>query len=469
MPDTAVSPSEDSDMKRWGVLAATLAVGIIAAGCSGGSATTATTTAGAAASGPAQRQHAVGVVTETFVDTSRSTVAWGRDAAEPTRTLVTTVWYPATGSPTLPPRSGAAPDRRPGRFPLIVFAHGLGSDPFQYRKLLAYWAAAGFVVAAPRFPLTSDHTPGGPDAGDVVNQPADMSFVITSLLQASARTGGVISGMVDPVEIGAAGHSNGAITTLGLVANTCCRDRRVRAAVVMAGDDVAFPGGTYDLADAPPILLVHGTADELLPYSLVVGMFNRARGPKGLLTIDGGGHESAAGLSTPSAAAVMRTTTDFFATYLRDDRAALAGIAGDGRRGVAVVRFDPTVGSTATIPLPPAPKLDLHASASPTTGLVDGQQVTVRWNGYTPGKVVNILQCAPSVVGSNSSSACSFANAKILTPDPTGHGSVRLQVVTGTVGTGVCDAAHPGCLIVVNDASSTEPTASVRIPLSFGS
>ena len=249
-----------------------------------------------------QRQHAVGVVTDTFVDATRSTVAWGPDPVEPSRTLVTTVWYPATGSPTRPPRPGAAPDRSPGGYPLIVFAHGLGSDPLQYEKLLTYWAAAGFVVAAPRFPLTSDRTPGGPDAGDVVNQPGDMSFVITSVLRTSARAGGVLSGMVDPAEVGAAGHSNGAITTLGLIANSCCRDRRVKAAVVMAGDDVAFPGGTYDLADAPPLLLVHGTADELLPYSLAVGMFNGARGPKGLVTIDGGGHESAAGLSAPSSA-----------------------------------------------------------------------------------------------------------------------------------------------------------------------
>ncbi len=449
---------------RRSVLAVMSALGIIVAGCSGGPATTTTSPGGVV-----QRQHAVGVVTDTFVDATRSTVAWGPDPVEPSRTLVTTVWYPATGSPTRPPRPGAAPDRSPGGYPLIVFAHGLGSDPLQYEKLLTYWAAAGFVVAAPRFPLTSDRTPGGPDAGDVVNQPGDMSFVITSVLRTSARAGGVLSGMVDPAEVGAAGHSNGAITTLGLVANSCCRDRRVKAAVVMAGDDVAFPGGTYDLADAPPVLLVHGTADELLPYSLAVGMFNGARGPKGLVTIDGGGHESAAGLSAPSSAAVLRTTTDFFAAYLRGDRAALAGISGDGRRGVTVVRFDPTVGSTATIPLPPTPKLDLHASATPTTGLVDGQEVTVRWSGYTPGKVVNILQCSPSVVRSNSSSACTFANAKILTPDPTGQGSVQLRMVTGTVGAGVCNATHPGCLIVVNDASSTAPTASVRIPVSFGS
>lgn len=34
-------------------------------------------------------------------------------------------------------------------------AHGLGANPQIYKSLLKHWAAAGFVVAAPQFPLTS--------------------------------------------------------------------------------------------------------------------------------------------------------------------------------------------------------------------------------------------------------------------------------------------------------------------------
>ena len=450
-------------MKRRRIgLGVVLTVGLLVAACS--------TASSPATEHVMQKTHAIGILTETFVDTQRSTVAWGPNPQKPSRTLVTTIFYPATGSPSSrSPGIGATPDRSGGPYPLIVFAHGLGSDPLQYEKLLSYWAAAGFVVAAPLFPLTNDHTPGGPDAGDVVNQPGDMSFVITSVIDASAHPNSVLSSLVNPNEVGAAGHSNGAITTLGLIANTCCKDQRVKAAVVMAGDEVSFSGGTYEMANAPPLLLVHGTADQLLPYPLAIGMFNAARGPKGLLTIQGGGHESAAALSASSSSSVLRTTTDFFAAYLRGDHAALARISGDTQAGVTTIRFVPQVGSAAVIPLPPTPTLHLHASVTPTANLVDGQKVTVRWSDYTPGAVVNILECAPSVVQSNSSSACSFSGAKILTPDPTGHGSVQLRMVTGTVGTGTCDAAHPGCLIVVNNASSTAPTASVRIPISFGS
>jgi hypothetical protein len=143
-------------------------------------------------------------------------------------------------------------------------------------------------------------------------------------------------------------------------------------------------------------------------------------------------------------------------------------IATDGQRGVTTVRFVPKPGSTVTIPTLPVPKLHLRASAAPTSKLTNGQIVTVHWSGYTAGKVVNILECAASDLKSNSESACSFTHAKVLTPDPTGMGSLQLQIVEGPVGTGICDATHPGCLIVVNNASSTATLSSVRIPISFG-
>jgi hypothetical protein len=41
--------------------------------------------------------------------------------------------------------------------------------------------------------------------------------------------------------------------------------------------------------------------------------------------------------------------------------------------------------------------------------------------------------------------------------------------VEGKVGTGVCDATHQGCFIVVNNASSPDPASSVKLPITFGS
>ncbi len=405
-------------------------------------------------------------MTETFVDPHRVTPAWGSNPQLTSRTLVTTVYYPSAGPRSAAPEQDAPPDRAGPRYPLVVFAHGLGGAPQDYAALLSSWASAGYVVAAPRFPLSSSATPGGPDGGDIVNQPADMSFVIDSVLGLDAQRSGTLSGLVDTAEIGAAGHSNGAITVLGLVANTCCRDPRVKAAVVMAGTTEGFGSGTYDFNGAPPLLLVHGTADQLVPYRSALLVFDQARGPKGLLTIRGGSHESAAGSTAASGAAVLRTTTDFFDAYLGHDPAAAARIGMDGTGPDTTVRFVATVGSQFRLPVPAAPVVHLHASVTPDTGLGAGQTVTVRWSGYTAGKVVNVLECSQIDIATANSSGCDFSTGKILHPDPTGSGSLTMQIVEGSVGNGSCDASH-ACSIIVNNSSSTDPSQTQVLPISF--
>jgi hypothetical protein len=125
-------------------------------------------------------------------------------------------------------------------------------------------------------------------------------------------------------------------------------------------------------------------------------------------------------------------------------------------------------GSRATLPLPKVTAVHLRAEVSPDVGLHDGQTVTVRWSGYTPGKVVNILECSQVDIASASSAGCSFAHAAILHPDPTGSGSAELRVGTGTIGNGVCDSSH-SCYIIVNNASSTDPVDTKELPIRFAS
>ena len=72
--------------------------------------------------GAAASSTSVATTTMTFVDTSRSTPPWNGMPAKPSRTLVTTVWYPARAS-------GSAAGSGDGPYPLIVFAHGLGGSP----------------------------------------------------------------------------------------------------------------------------------------------------------------------------------------------------------------------------------------------------------------------------------------------------------------------------------------------------
>ena len=448
----------------WGTNRATLPNAVaIALGCllvACGLVMTSHLAAGAATTRP------VTTTTLTFVDTSRSTPAWNGTAAKSSRTLVTTVWYPTQGP-------GSAPASGKGPYPLIIFAHGLGGSPQDYEQLLSAWAAAGYVVAAPLFPLSSSETPGGPDGGDIGNQPGDMSFVVDQVLKASAQPSGPLSGLVDQDEIGAAGHSNGAITTLGLVGNTCCRDQRIKAAVVMAGTTEGLGRGHYNLAEAPPLLVVSDKHDGLVPYGDAVSVFNQARGPKALLTLDwdsasdstgSTAHMASSGVVGQTSQSVITATTSFFDAFLKHDHGALQSVSADGDSSLSSVHAAWTQGARATLPLPKAAVVHLHASVTPDTNLRNGQPVTVRWSGYTAGKVVNILECSQVDIASASSAGCSFAHAAILHPDPTGSGSVILHVGTGTIGNGVCDASH-GCYVIVNNASSTDPsqTKSLRI------
>ncbi len=228
------------------------AVALATASCSTGAATSAALAA-------ARPRYALGVLHQTWTDPTRATPANGAVPGHAGRTLETTIIYPVAGHTT----TTSAPPHGP--FPLIVFAHGLGADIATYMPLLEHWAAAGFVVAAPLFPVTNSEAAGGPNVTDYVNQPADMSFVVTRVLESSATATSPLHGLVDAAEVGAAGHSLGGVTTLGLIADTCCHDPRIRAAVVMAGDQITFPTGKIDYGLAPPVLFVHGDNDAGRP------------------------------------------------------------------------------------------------------------------------------------------------------------------------------------------------------------
>ena len=398
--------------------------------------------AGRAAAPAVEKTYAVGVHTETFVDPDRPTKANGTALKQPDRSLETTIFYPAVGTPaaapaTDPPVEDAAPARDDGPFPLIVFGHGYGGSPGAYESLLRSWAAAGYVVAAPRFPLTNGAAAGGIDAGDFQHQPGDMSFVITSMLEASKKDAGPLSGLVSPHGIGVAGHSLGGITTLGIAAHTCCRDARVKAAVALSADPIPFPTGKFDYA----------------------------KSPKGLVTITDGDHGAPVKVAGPAGSSVVRTTTDFFDAYLEGNRVARKRIASDGEQGVTSVRFVSKPGATVRIATQPKQVRDLKATVTPRTGLTNGQVVTVKWSGFTPGATINIVQCSSHVPGD--ATACDLKTGKILQPNPTGSGSLPLDIVVGPVGNGICDAAHPVCDVVVNDGGSLDPAASLRIRIKF--
>ena len=293
----------------------------------------------AAAPAGAAGPYAVGERSFTFVDTSRPTAANGDYAGAPTRTLRVLVLYPARGDAF----SATARDApailasRSRRFPLLIFSHGFTATGPAYQPILERFARAGYVVAAPTFPLSSLGAPGGPKLGDYVNQPADVSFVLDRMLRLARRDSG-LQQTIDTREIGAFGHSLGAITTLGVTANSCCRDRRIDAAAAWSGIQLAFSGGRFFSGPTPPLLLAHGDADRTVPYAGSTSAYDAGSAPKALVTLLGGPHVP---FFAPYLEPLTASTTDWFDRYLKDDRRAAARLAADGDEpGVASLRRD---------------------------------------------------------------------------------------------------------------------------------
>ncbi|MEH0843856.1 alpha/beta hydrolase [Micromonospora sp. CPCC 205711] len=225
------------------------------------------------------------------------------DPAGP-RPLPVTLWYPTEGGRVAP-----------GRFPVVVYSHGLHSLPELHAGLTARWAAAGFVVAAPAYPHTNLRAARFTRA-DVRHQPADGWRLIRYLVGLDARPGDPLAGHLDVARFAAAGHSAGGFTTAGMF--TSGHSARLRSGIVIAGGGLA---GAF-AGPAAPLLFVHGTADPVVPLSVGRAAFDRSIGPAGFLSVLGQGHGEYLTPGRPGYDEVLAATTDFLRWTLYDDPAA---------------------------------------------------------------------------------------------------------------------------------------------------
>jgi dipeptidyl aminopeptidase/acylaminoacyl peptidase len=208
---------------------------------------------------------------------------------------------------------------RSGRYPMFVFAHGYQATIDYFDPLLRFIAQHGYVVVAPAFPLTIKGAPGGTVYNDYVNQPADVSYVITQMLKTYPHS-------VDPALIAVGGHSLGAVTTMGLVSNRCCIDDRVQAAIEIDGSTLRFSNGAVDERGVP-VLLIHGDADRTFSVNETRATYARSTGPKYLVILPGAGHVP---FDNPGFESQIETTmVDFLNATLRQQPSAHVRIVHD--------------------------------------------------------------------------------------------------------------------------------------------
>lgn len=244
---------------------------------------------------------------ETFVDASRATSEASNPAYSPTRSLPTDLYIPTASEP----------------LPLIMFSHGYHGEPAKFSELFTAWARAGYIVAAPKFPLTSTRGEPYDILTDYVNQPGDISFVLDELLKGPLKT------KIDTKRIGAAGLSLGGATTIGLVYNPCCRETRFQSAAIF--DAVRLPFDKPFEQNKIPVLFAHIDTDIAAPYKVLREAYADSASPKWFVTFTTGIHpEAYENTPSPHDATATATSIDFFDLTLLGDKSAEARLMHDG-------------------------------------------------------------------------------------------------------------------------------------------
>lgn len=166
--------------------------------------------------------------------------------------------------PRFGPKEGDAPDA------LVVLVHGFGADGNDLIDLGAMWAEAvpRATFVAPHAPQPCDGIPFGRQWFPLWDRaPAQLEAGVES---AAAALGGFVAAEVarlglPPGRVALMGFSQGAMTVL---------EAGLRGAVPNPACILAYSGGMIGadrlpgrIASKPPVLLVHGEADEVVPVA----------------------------------------------------------------------------------------------------------------------------------------------------------------------------------------------------------
>jgi predicted dienelactone hydrolase len=267
------------------------------------------------------------------------------------------------------------PDTPDGKFPVIIFSHGLGGSRQGYAYLGEHWASYGYVCVHLQHMGSDNAIWQGVPATEMMaamrkalvkpenslNRPPDVRFAIDQLEQLD-QDDPLFKGRLDLDHIGMAGHSFGAFTTLAIAGEVFVSpgglefsrpDPRVKAAIAMS-ESVPQDPQQWDKTFAKiaiPMMHMTGTlddgpvgdtkaADRRVPFDRIP-----ATTPQYLVIFQGGDHMvfSGRGLAGGPMAGngnpamdptfqvlIQQSTTAFWDAYLKSDEKAQKWLADGG-------------------------------------------------------------------------------------------------------------------------------------------
>lgn len=136
---------------------------------------------------------------------------------------------------------------------------------------------------------------------------------------------------------------------------------------------------------------------------------------------------------------------------------AACGSSGSDKASQTTVTQTPTLPPTTTTTSPPSP---YKATVTPTTGLTDGQAVTVSVTGFTAGKTLGINECAQVGDAEVGAPDCALDKIKTIKVGADGTGTSPFNVAIGNVGSAKHDCKDPStrCFVSVGELSA-DPNA----------
>jgi predicted dienelactone hydrolase len=234
-----------------------------------------------------------------------------------------------------------------GKFPLIVFSHGLRGSMDSYDPLIKTWVSHGYVCIQPNHADSFQYFKGNPRAAFQVSastftnwsqRPQEMSMVLDSLVEIEKQVPG-LADRIDTSRIGMGGHSYGAHTSsllAGARPRTGQSFKEKRAAAILLispqGEDNGFSADAWSDMTGP-VLEITGSEDvSIMPTTPQLRRMPFDRSPAGnkfLLWIEGAHHGMGgisgrwfptAGDADPIQLKTVETTTlMYWDAYLKGD------------------------------------------------------------------------------------------------------------------------------------------------------